>query len=1490
MSTNHGFARLCSRNTRSSRLRGFAPQFIRSFIPLVLFLLCINLVVPLPEVAAQGTDPGETDPITPASRRMLFPDQHGLLAMPQNPDSLQPPITYTDWARSTDLQSLELQEAFVPSLQGINQARAAAGHILNQMTEQVAVGSFVDETTFLRAPIQVDILTPSGDLAPIVSPTVQGFSTTAFYTRPVAFPVAAVPNSFDVAVGDLNDLTDEEGIGHDEVALCYFKVGFEEDPPLGIVTLDPIVTVFDYTDVAESGIVQTVTMELNFGFVSEFDWDTLLVRSGSDTIISCDTGDVNGDGVDELILTNIADPDNAWVFILRYDNDGENPPTLEQVGSAFNLKPLSNQTPGLMGDPVMWGSIDATTGDFNSDGRENVAVAIVNQMLVQNQPNTLATYPGIYVLESDGTFNLTQIGRFAEFEAARTSKTDFDSRGGSYACRPGLRMQACETTRASVAAGLFKFHPPTGFNFDRRQLSVVYNMPFNQGGGLRALALEISDDLTVITPLGETITLPQQSCASSFCPSSNRFSTSAGGFVGAGNLDNPQWSLLVSNWEATLDGDAPGDAKGQFHAFWVQAVPLDDNGEGGGLATVWDEVLLDNQDLNGPQTARLPAVAWDREGVSLYLGSPVHIVVEDLVRADYIIAEPPKHIYWWPPDAIEIGDGQILNVSRDDDFFVELKTEEGVTYEHKTEDETDWTIGGSVTSSSKGSVSVGKNLVLARTTATVTQEVQAKVGYDYNENKADYDMNYVEEEKSYTEQTNREDAIISELQLYDIWRYPVSGISLGDDLNAFWEISFPGRTVIDSGGGLAIEWYDPPYENGNILSYPTASGSTFTPPDCCAEFTFLEDGQPETEAEPFLQNRIVRWDGNSRIIELNFSDTSGSGETKSYNNTLSQSLDVSVGFKAEVKLAKTIGFTAEASVSANLNNSNSWSSLSSSFSSTNESTGFILSLAPGNFNQSYSFFPTFYLAEDGTTKVTHAVGSLGQGDTFWTETYGTLPDPALKLPRGFSPVTDTFGSTQWVPNTFSNAKQIRGFTTRFAEPDQAGTFPPIAGAVDDGDVVRLEVEVHNYSVLQGVGNVPILFEAAEFFPGSNSDGPAVPLTCEAGSILSLSLDPLEHKTAICVWDTTGFGPGVPGLQKEYRIVVTLDPDNQITELYEGTVGPGQNNQGFALLSVADPLLTFLLPTSTAAVPDGADVKMDEAGIALVVEGQFETEFARVVVDQAVPLRVCFTSNQAQTGYFHVLIYDGNPLVGGKLMADKLVPGVDVEGTCTWISNLRFLEAGERTLHARVLEPREDGLPGNATDTLRVRVDPITGVSSSFDQGVARGLTSEEPVGNLQLIGTFPYQGDLDLTASTLIVEQVLDETNGAGELIPSVQSLAGQKLTLFAQSRQKGRDTRIGDISQRRASVVFETLEGLEPRVRLILQQKDDSLTAKLTVERAEILQPARCGGLGVTELTTKLLLLDSEHAPVDLAFDKRRWSCKKNRQGEVTALSLPPG
>jgi hypothetical protein len=1442
-----------SRLVHNTRLKWFRPCFC-------LAILFVALVMALPslDVAAQAAEPGANDPIVPSERRTLFPDQHALIAMPRNPNTLAPPITYTDWARNANAGSLQLQNAFANGLQGTNQARAAAGHILNQQREQVAVGRFLAGTNTL----QVDVVTTSGQLQQDASVALEAFSTS------LARPGYQVVDSFGVATGDLSVRTDEAGAGHDEVVACYpVSIGGDQ--------VQMRVTVLDYTDLSHSGVVQVTAdaSHIMFNYSQSFRWVTQ--RTASDSFVSCAAGDIDGDGVDEVVLAYLVSEGGGFVDVFRYTNDGIDQPTFERVGSTFTALPLRN--PAFPGNPPPFfaGTVDVVTGDFNADGRLEIAVATVSQQ-TPNAGSNLGFYPSIFVLSSDANYQLTLQSTFVTNEVALLSINDFNNAVGSFACNQPNARQACEYTRAALVSGLFKYNPDpvVGFDFNRRQLAIVFNMPFAQEGGLRALGLEVSNDLQTIKQIGTTVTIPQQPCSSGFCPSSPRFAVGAGGYVGSADISNPLWSLAITNWEATQNGSADLQSSGQFRLVWLKPLPP---GSAGGFTTAQFITPLGAANISGPANGRLPVVAWDRAGSSVWLGSPVHLLVYDLIKPEYIIQEPPKHTYWWPPNATNAADGVIMDLSRKYGFYVELSDEESRDYSSTHTDQTDWTIGGSVAVTGKASVTGGVDAgILSSAKATASVSVKGQIGYDYNENESSYNSDYRSQTTTFTGQTNADDLLIGDLMRMDVWRYPVSGIEVEDGLHAFWEIAFPGNTVSVRGGGLNFDWYNPPHENGNILSYPPLTGSSYAPEDCCAEFTFVENNQEVTEATPFLDPTLLAWDGTSGSIALNFSQQSGEGSTKSYTHKLKESLDVQVGYKTEAKSpGGTGGVTAETSVDVNINNSNSWADVDTEAASTNNSTGFKLVKQVGNPNQSYFFMPQFYLAQSGTTKVSYAVDPLGTKATFWPSTYGQLPDPALNLPRRFSPTTPIRNDQiVWVVNAGDDAKRMRGFFVRYNTPDAADQFPLVAGAVTDGEVIRVEADVYNYSVAQGFGGLGVAFQAVKYNPATNQEiGDPVTLNCGPGSIGFLSLDPRARKRAVCVWDTKNFGPTVPSAIQYYRVYVTLDPDNHIDEIYDGTVGPGQNNQGWGLVAIAHPELTYRTPTPTVAVPNGADVRLTNGTLAIMVDGQLTSGFAQVVREQLTPLRVCVDSDQSQTGYHHILIWSVDAADRGTLIGDKMLPGVGKGGnSCVWIPDFRFEQEGRVSVYAEVLETRSDALPDNATDVLTVDVAPIPTPPASRLKGVATGVASDKSNGTVHLSGKLSFGGDLDLSKASVIISRVLDETAGAGELVPGVQEETGQPLTLSARVVRKG------------DYAIFETPSGQLPRVRVDLKVTGGTLDATLRVNRAAVLTPQWCGSQ--TDLSTEILVLDGENAPLEIAFTEP-WTCKTDGSGRVRQLTL---
>jgi hypothetical protein len=507
------------------------------------------------------------------------------------------------------------------------------------------------------------------------------------------------------------------------------------------------------------------------------------------------------------------------------------------------------------------------------------------------------------------------------------------------------------------------------------------------------------------------------------------------------------------------------------------------------------------------------------------------------------------------------------------------------------------------------------------------------------------------------------------LQVLDIWRYRVLGLEAGDTAgnpaNAFYDVVLPGPVVGFHGGGLNMDWYQPLHENGNILSYPQPSKNTFNPPDLG---TYGVPCPPKSEP-PILaickaNNGLLPQSGalipataefvdnTSGTIELDYTNTTGSGDTFSYSKKLSDSQDIKQSYSMKSVLLGETKF----SVSASLSRSNSWGNTQTSDSTTTSSTAIKILRSAISPVRAYEFFPVVYATLDGSIKVAHAADPLGSasGRLFWASLYGEKADPALNLPLRFVPT----GNSQWAPNTLISRKQLRGFFLMTAGFDPANeAYDILALAPVDGDKVRVSAQVYNYSTGQSFKDCLVRFYAIKYDSLTNTEIGSRRLI---GSTV-ISLLPRGTAPAQIIWNTSGFGPA-KGAQA-YRVYVELNSDHKIDEIYPPEdpskqyapglpkgLDPGQNDEGWGLATVvaksdAGSGSSFPAPrVSFGATP-------------LEISNSFTNLFSTQNVAEAagvpVELRaeVCTSGNSRDP--VDVIVFDGDP-AGGNVIAWKRI--------------------------------------------------------------------------------------------------------------------------------------------------------------------------------------------------------------------------------------------
>jgi len=348
------------------------------------------------------------------------------------------------------------------------------------------------------------------------------------------------------------------------------------------------------------------------------------------------------------------------------------------------------------------------------------------------------------------------------------------------------------------------------------------------------------------------------------------------------------------------------------------------------------------------------------------------------------------------------------------------------------------------------------------------------------------------------------------------------------------------------------------------------------------------------------------------------------------------------------------------------------------------------------------------------------------GKQFWASLYGGKADPALNLPSRFSPNWGpTNALTGWEASIEPSRKKMRGFFLRKAQLNPVtNDYDYLADTPVAGDKVRIDARVYNYSTAVAANNLKVRFQVVGY--DSDNDTEIALTTCPGGTPTNgrctigetlLSLNSLQMQTAWINWDTTGFGPAQAGAALQYRVYVVLDPDNTIDETYETEdpnttyagqtvkgLDPGQNNEGFGYVTVNAASQS----ASQSATPDAAldaDVSLrTDALAASNRRGSVRTDNIPAEINRPLPLRVRVHSDRAHRELSHLLVYDGNPEKGGRLIAAKLIHSGNVKGSSVWFE-WTPRTSGTHMLYARVVEKYGDTNPGNNTDTMTVNVAP-----------------------------------------------------------------------------------------------------------------------------------------------------------------------------------------
>jgi hypothetical protein len=1133
---------------------------------------------------------------------------------------------------------------------------------------------------------------------------------------PAVVPLA-VDSIISTAVGDF------DGDGTNEVALAYMKRGGGTYPKITVV-------IYRYLN---DGTTASLTP------VNSYDLSMPFPNGSMAGTVSLAAGNFDGSGSDQLLVSAVEWSGTAQgAFFLKDSSLANTPvaflliagPTQGTITGAASSSQDNSTTdftvslsPGVYVPRVVtiagasgnWAQINGTwpvtptaagftlgvdsSGFGSFVGQNNITVTVAAQ-LKQSDYTKLEPYSGI-------TGGAIQVG-----------PSDRDGR---------IRVQAL--------AGLFHFDPQNGFDYRRRQVAVAWNArptpalfpDLARRADTHVALLQITnDDKIQIANYTNGLFGDFQTFQS--------LSMAAGALRGDNDTNDPTWSLYFTG--VGIDFIGSNVARGMMAAVW-KVSPLDGDlsklnpefvcsdkantnestpdfaGAPTPVCPIWvdSETAISPSDV-GPMGnlnyLRLPSVAADLKGNSLQLGAPVHFEITDPGKADFVLEQPPQHAAY-----LDLGSGPaVVTINRYPTFNTAMRDSQSKAFASKTTNHSDWNIGASEQVSASNTVTEGD---IEGTGAQTKYSLSEKVGYDYNKVHSDYASHADSYVVGSGTATGEDDSLIVEARILDIWRYRIFGAQTGDpqNPNAFYEIVMPGPSLTSKPGGRDVDWYQPVHEVGNVLSYP---GRT----DVCSPSDLGPITIPNTDisnqAIPLIPCSQQFYNGNSSSISLALQDQTGGGGSDDYTHKVQADLDFQFAFKASAGVKGIGSVAAQVQTDIDVHGGSSWGQLTTNDNSTTGATGITINSPQGDSQFAYPYYPILYNTTAGGLKVSYGVGDLtasSAGSAFWGNNYAQHPDPALNLPNRFVATYSTGNVLNgWKQETTIVRKRMKGFVIRKTDIDPVtGNYPLLGSNPQDGDKVLLEARVYNYSISSMPASFTVQFSAIPYDSLTNNETcPNIPTTGSGGRVCPASartiigygntkpdgqgkitfiLNARENMRAYLVWNTQGFGPQSPGFN-EYRVYVDLISNTD--ELYppepactaipcednfsnENNVDPGQNNEGWSLISVAKRLSGGALGGPSSSEPNHGTLGVGTANaspiqLAANIEGNDaccrRPKPLVAYLFQPLPLQLTAFSDAVSHLHGYVSVFDGKPgAPKSTTIAIKTLHGVTPQGTSAW---------------------------------------------------------------------------------------------------------------------------------------------------------------------------------------------------------------------------------
>ena len=665
-----------------------------------------------------------------------------------------------------------------------------------------------------------------------------------------------------------------------------------------------------------------------------------LAGPAKSTVRQLVVGDFNGDGLDDILAVH---------------GDGYLTVCTAKDPNAYDLRLRCGPT-HLHGDYLFQ---RLTAADFRGIGRAQLAWAYQRPgsststiWIAEVDPGTLAVsavtnYEGL----PTGPLNTLDItaGKFAAPGSTPNQQLAFAYAGPSGTAKVDVIDFASGPFRVSTVKTWDTGYTPGGNQFSKIILKAA---PFAGFSLFDQIALLVSEDkytqfLAVLDVQPNTLAVTKTKESSVFLRDVGVQSWKVADMT-IGNFDhknsagkhNANMQIAIAGWS-----NGPKGPK-----FWNAYLFNVDPQQGYKIALQQQFVEQNaTPQINGAPDAILTIAAADVQGRSLELGPPTKIVIHQQGGPSLVTAVPPMHVDYIAPAGGSTP--TLLNLSTvEDEFSTSYQMESTSKRQLKTQTTTSYTFG--LAESLGGKLTIGnpeKNHISAGLQFAAEQTFEDGVEKQ-NDNTSS-------EEFSASVQTGTSDQVWYDQSRLNIYSYPILGqtacpsthpdnCASRDKVPLTVEFSAIDRATSATAAASQIEWYQPAWEYGNVLSYP-------------ASYAQLQTLYPDLEK---LAAGITFFTDRSKLTATTtWSNGESKSESVSSARRFSEEGGVSVSGAVTVPIIPVAGLAG--SFEFNVSGSQAFENLNTTTADLDESSGIVIE-KPGIFKDppryAYSITPYIF--------------------------------------------------------------------------------------------------------------------------------------------------------------------------------------------------------------------------------------------------------------------------------------------------------------------------------------------------------------------------------------------------------------------------------------------------------------------------------------------------------------------------------------------------